>query len=392
MPIKFSVVSDDGGFLRLEQEWRALSDALDASHFFQTFDWCWHAWRCVASPLGRRLRILVGRVDGVVVLIWPLMIAGPFLRALGTDLFEFHDLLVRPDPRRDVWFAAALRALRRLGAAALLLRDINPDADVAGLLSRDRPDVLSRKAKTRRMIQLHRYPTFERYLLMLPASVRRDHRRRWRRASELPDPACFEVLTDENTQREAIRWMHAQKTAWLERRGDTGGGIYSSRIYLNFLETIVAELHRRDMVLAMRLVSGGDTLSVLLGFRFRDHFVFFMFAYDRKWQRFAPGLQIMAKGIEWNIEHGMHVFDMLYGEEEYKSKWGDDEQPVKDYLLPLTWQGHGLVAWHRHGLRRRLPRPLVMAAERLLPRRIYNAIRDRLQSHSALIAELRPGH
>src|SRR5258708_11739889 len=132
--IEFTVVTDDDGFRGLEDDWRRLSDAVGPSHFFQTFDWCWYAWQCVASRFGRRLRILVGRVDQRVVMIWPLMIAGPFLRLLGSDHGEYHDVLMVPEPERSIWLEAALRAAKRLGGAALLLRYVRPDGDLGVFL------------------------------------------------------------------------------------------------------------------------------------------------------------------------------------------------------------------------------------------------------------------
>jgi len=36
--IEFSVVKDDDGFRALEDDWRKLSQAVDSTHFFQSFD------------------------------------------------------------------------------------------------------------------------------------------------------------------------------------------------------------------------------------------------------------------------------------------------------------------------------------------------------------------
>src|SRR5207245_1268713 len=123
---------DDAGFRRLEGDWRRLSEVVDPTHFFQSFDWCWYAWQCLSSKLGRRLRIVVGSVNEQTVLILPLMTAGSFLRVLGSELFEYRDVLVVPGPQRDVWLRAALDAAKHLGGAALLLREVRQDGVLAG--------------------------------------------------------------------------------------------------------------------------------------------------------------------------------------------------------------------------------------------------------------------
>jgi CelD/BcsL family acetyltransferase involved in cellulose biosynthesis len=387
--IEFSVITDDDGFRDLEDDWRSLSASADPSHFFQTFDWCWYAWQRVASRLGRRLRILVGRVDQRVVMIWPLMIAGAFLRVLGSDLSEYHDVLIAPGPERSIWLKAALRAAKRLGGSALLLRDVRPDADLAGFLLRQEKRGRSRTAQTSFLLRMGEFADWQSYFEALPKQLKGDQRRQWRRLAELPSPARFEVVEQGDEQLELVRWMHSEKTRWLEAHGMPGDA-FGSDNYRDFLCCVIPALARNNMVLTCRIVSGDEILAGLLGFVYRGYFVFFMFSYDPKWAAYSPGRLVMAKAIEWCFEQKVHTFDMFLGAESYKTIWSNDELAISDYFVPLTPEGRIIEAWHSMGYSRFFARPWFSAISRRTPSRLRRAIAGRLVSQQELIADMRP--
>ncbi len=68
----FEVVTDEAAFLALEPEWKTLWAQLREPRFSQSFDWFRVGWETTGRPRGRSLFIVVMRVDGRAVLIWPL--------------------------------------------------------------------------------------------------------------------------------------------------------------------------------------------------------------------------------------------------------------------------------------------------------------------------------
>jgi CelD/BcsL family acetyltransferase involved in cellulose biosynthesis len=75
--LDIDVIRDPAAFRALQGAWQDLFARALRPHFFQRFDWLWDAWEQVAAPKGRQLFIVVGRVDGRVVLILPLTLYGP---------------------------------------------------------------------------------------------------------------------------------------------------------------------------------------------------------------------------------------------------------------------------------------------------------------------------
>lgn len=389
--IKFSIVSDDAGFRGLETDWRRLSQAVDPTRFFQSFDWCWHAWQCLASKAGRRLRILVGRVDGQVVLILPLVVAGSFLRVLGSELFEFHDALVLPGPDREAWLRSALEAAKRLGGCALLLRDAREDGDLSSYFQQHKGGGRSRVAGKTSFIRLDDFGGWPAYFETLPKQLKSDQRRQWKRLAELSEPGRFEIVEDPSGQQELLNWLHGEKAKWLEAQRDMpGGGLFGSENYRDFLLTVVPALAMQGQVMMCRIVSGRETLAGLLGFACGDYFIFFMFAYDPKWSAYSAGRLVMAKTIEWCFSRNIAVFDMLLGPEEYKAVWSTHTMPVRDYFVPLDLEGRLIEKWHHSGCSSFFAKPWFAPVVRLAPGRLRRMIGGRLAAHRELITEMRP--
>jgi len=388
--IKFAVVSEDSAFRGLEKDWRRLSQAADPTHFFQSFDWCWQAWKCLSSKAGRRLRILVGRVDGQVVLILPLMIAGPFLRVLGSELFEFHDALVLPGADRDMWLEQALNATRCLGGSALLLRDVREDGALSAFFSRQKGG-RSRIAGNTSFVRIRDFADWQAYFETLPGHLKRDQGRQWRRLAKLPDPGRFEIVEDPSEQLELLRWLHEEKIKWLDaHKSMLGGGLFGSENYRDFLFSIVPILAAQRQVMMCRIVSGEETLAGQLSFISRDYFVFFIFAYDPKWSTYSAARLLMEKTIEWCFSRNIATFDMLLGPEEYKAIWSTHTMPVRDYFVPLGLEGRFIEKWHETGCSNFFAKPWFSTVSRIAPPKLRRMIGGRLAAQRELITEMRP--
>ena len=383
MPIRFTTVTDTAGFQRLEPAWRALMAQLGPAQFFLGFDWCWHAWEQLIAPTGRGLRILVGTVGDGVVLIWPLMLGGPYLRFLGTERSHHCDILVAPGPRRAAWIGAALRAARGLGGAALLLRNLRPDSHFAQFLAAQRPPGRIVAARHTRCVRLDRFASWDAYWASRPHKLISDQRRQWRRLTERA-PARFEFVYDWPAMRAAIDWMLARKVAWLHTRGE-GDDLFATAPYQAVIVAAAQALLAQGATCVARLRAGDATIAATLAFRQGDTLLVLVMAHDPAWHRFSPSRLLYELTLQWCFRHGIGVFDLLTGEEEYKALWATDEATLLHCCLPLTLQGRTLLAWHAAGLGATgQDRPRMLT--RLLPGRL----RRRLASNAPLLAAMQP--
>ncbi len=136
---EIEVISGRAGFAALRGDWTDLFERCGApEHVFQSFDWldCW-AEHFVKS--GNGLRVIVGRRQGRIAMLWPLALVkfAPGLTKLcwmGEPVSQYGDALVEPGPLAASLLDAGWRAAKRLGADVAILRKTRRNSNVAALL------------------------------------------------------------------------------------------------------------------------------------------------------------------------------------------------------------------------------------------------------------------
>ena len=126
-----SVIRDRAGFDALEMEWMALFEHVGRpEQLFQTFEWlsCWADHFLDAAD---GLRIVIGRRDGRLVIVWPLMetkglLGFTRLSWMGGPVGQYGDALIEPGPAARASLATGSRAVRALKADAAFLRKLEP--------------------------------------------------------------------------------------------------------------------------------------------------------------------------------------------------------------------------------------------------------------------------
>ena len=137
-----SVIRDRAGFDALEVEWTALFEQVGRpEQLFQTFEWlsCWADHFLDAAD---SLRIVVGRREGRLVMVWPLVeTRGPLgftkLAWMGEPVGQYGDALIEPGSAARASLAAAWLAVRALKADAALLRKTRANSNVSTLLGEE---------------------------------------------------------------------------------------------------------------------------------------------------------------------------------------------------------------------------------------------------------------
>ena len=137
-----SVIRDRVAFDALELEWTALFErAGRPEQLFQTFGWlsCWADHFLDAAD---GLRVVVGRRDGRLVMVWPLvetkgLLGFTRLAWMGAPVGQYGDALIEPGPAARASLAAGWRAVRALKADAALLRKTRANSNVSTLLGEE---------------------------------------------------------------------------------------------------------------------------------------------------------------------------------------------------------------------------------------------------------------
>jgi CelD/BcsL family acetyltransferase involved in cellulose biosynthesis len=100
------------------------------------------------------------------------------------------------------------------------------------------------------------------------------------------------------------------------------------------------------------LTCGDRTIAIHLGFVSQDGFYYYQPSYDAAFAKMSPGRLHLTMLIMWAVDNGHHRFDLLRGDDRYKTALGSEVRVLNDYMF--TRGPVGAAAAHLHALRERL--------------------------------------
>lgn len=346
--LTLDLVRDEAGFLALEPFWDALVDQMATRTPFVRYDWL-RLWseECGA---GTRLAIVVLRDDeGVPQAIAPLMLAQEndtarrhlvtlaFLGGFGDAHGERLDFIVPVGRENEL--------APRLCEVFALLRE---ECDIVRLNflpqeSANTPHILAALEKTFvRAGVLNRHPS---RVITLPSSweeLEARHSAGWR----------------SNLRRRAkaftVSQMHWPVHAFDElcrlhaRHFPVEVSSFTTPASLRFHRRLAELWMPRDRAILPMLEHEGTVVAAMYGFIERGEFFQYQMGWDETLSRLSPGRVVLRACIVELIRRGLHTFDMLTGDHEYKRQWGDATR----WLLDL--EAHNPSSWRAttfHALR-----------------------------------------
>lgn len=336
----------------LESDWRDLCARVPAHGYAQTFDWTWRGWECVASKRARKLRVVVGRADGRMVLLWPLVIRNHLLWRtalwLGSESSECHDALVEPGPHALEWLSSAWKAITtELGIDVLDFRYMHENAQVIPLIE-NVPAAWKIYAPAP-FVDIGEWPDWDGFLKVKSKNFRGDQRRRRRRLAERGTVA-FETVDTEEDIRETMDWLLRRKMSWLERT-ETSDVWFQFSEHHDFLKAVAFDAHSTGTLRLERLRVDDTTIAASLGFLYKGRMEVLVNSYDRAWFAYGPGQLLWEECLKWCFRNDVRIFDFRMGDEAYKSTWTNKQATIGVHLIPCTRRGGLYVFWFGSSLR-----------------------------------------
>lgn len=333
-------------------------------------------WERQQARPGRRPVVIVGRTEGGVRLLWPLVAFRSRLwrvvRGLSEDVADYDDMLVAEDPRADAWRRAAWAfALAELRPDMLQFRRIPAGSGLDRLIGD--PPGLSQRLSQSLCVDLRPHAAWSDYLGGLDGKLRQ-RLRRGRRWLEQFGAVRFAAMDGEEAAA-LIDWAFARKLERLgalaaSRREKTEHAAFAREI--PFLTAVANDACRAGRLQVQRLAAGDRTVAVSLVLVDGQRIVGWLYAYDEAFAKAAPGHLVCAECLALAHAGGCEVVDLMPEPDPYKRKWTGDGYGVRDVRVAATGWGRLLVAWHRSSLRglalalyMRAPRPLQLAVRRL---------------------------
>ena len=356
--IAHTLVGTFEGLAALEAEWNGLfARAGHSAQVFQQFNWC-HHWAGHFLPRGGghcRLAIVAGRVEGRLVMLWPLVMtrrAGlKELSWLGEPVSQYGDVLVEDGPRR----LALLREgwcfiMTRLRPDFARFNKTRADSAIAPLLA----ELGARQTQgmTAPYLDLKSAPSWADFEKRYGAKALKNRRRQYRRLEEqgaVSFTVCREGPEAAALAREAI----LMKRAWLDAKGLVSPSI-ASNTTLEFFPAVTADASRPVGARVFALTCGAERAAIGIGFACGERIAVHVIVYAMAFEKAAAGTLLLERSMRDCLEAGIGVYDMLAPGGGYKTEWADRNVGVGDHALGLTTAGRLYVRGYLELARPRL--------------------------------------
>lgn len=368
--LQISCVTSLEGFEALHKEWDDLFErTAEPQQVFQRHIFLRHWARHYLDPK-TQLCILIGRIDGRLVTLWPLVrrrkLGFDVLGFMGAPVTQFGDVLVEAGENRHALLEAGWNAVASLGADLFEARRVRADAALCGSVI---PSGASLPGDVQApFASLSRRVTADGPGIAYSARECSNYRRRLRRLREHGDITFTEPEPGSTAATAAAAAITIKKN-WLLENAILSPTVMDSR-FQAFFEDLAGDPGAG--LCASTIACDGRPIGVDLSFDCKGHTFGHVLATDPGYDREGLGRLLIHRTFAAAADRGSRVFDLLAPADGYKMQHADGLVAVSDYAFAFSWRG-----W--------LLRELVMArlqpAAKVLAKRLPSALVRRLAKH-----------
>jgi CelD/BcsL family acetyltransferase involved in cellulose biosynthesis len=360
MAVRAELRGELGEIDEIADDWRAL--AVASGNPFLTPDWA-HAWfRHYGDGTSPHV-ILVHDGDALVGVV-PLARTGRTIRFVGDNVGDHFHPLALPGREAEVVGAARDGLRRSVRRGRLVLRNADVGAWTSTLATAwaARPRTVRVGATVLPYVPIAG-ETWDSYLAARSRNFRSQVRRK-ERALQRDHGARFRCTeSPERVAPDMARFFALHNARW-DTLGGSGAGTERFRAFHTDFATRALE---RGWLRLWFLEADGVEVAAWYGWRVGGRYAYCLAGFDPAWAEASVGLVLLAHTVRSAIEEGAAEYDLLLGDEPYKSRFATDERPVETVVLGGTLDPTCLAAGAEAGARRlahRLPEGLTQRVRR----------------------------
>lgn len=337
------VITDTQRFLALRNEWEELWSRSNGQ-YHESFAVCWQSWVDIAQPRGSKLRCIVGRRDGRLVMVWPLAVSRHavwrVLRLLGPEAADYTTILIEPGTdaaalARQAWDTAC----RHCGADVIRMPYINEQSDLYRFASNERHRQFGerRSASIARLGAESDWRSFCSSLGTLSGKKPGALERRLAKQGALKARLLTPDDADENTR--LVDWTLSRKREWASRVDKQGAWLYSPG-YRNFLVSLLnAQANEPAAHLYLITLNDAPLATTIVGIG-KSSIKGLLTGFDDRYAKFSPGQLVVEHMVKWAFDHHLD-FDFGVGSESFKAYWS------RNHAMPAASARVAITTWGR---------------------------------------------
>ena len=315
-------------FDSIGEEWECILPHTGANTIFIT-PWWQQLWWDRYGEDDSELEILSLRDGDTLLGIAPLMTRGDTLSFLGdTDLFDYHDFLVR-EGREDDFYAALWRHIETMDWSRMELKSLRETSETL----RRFPELAKANGWATAVTDEDVSPytdlgtSWDDYVAGLRKKDRHELRRKLRRlnnGNEAHQYAFDDPGEIADAMPEFFRLMRMS-------RPDKDDFLTSDRE--QFFQDLAQDLSSRDQFRLFFLELNDVRVASCICFDYNGSYLLYNSGYDPEYSALSVGLLNKALCIQDAIESGKSRFDFLRGNERYKYNLGGTNQTIHELVI-----------------------------------------------------------
>ena len=170
--------------------------------------------------------------------------------------------------------------------------------------------------------------TFEIYFRELSSNTRYNFKRRLKQlSSDFSEPTLINDIKSDTEELDKLFELHRKRWSINSKKKSTFNNLYRKE-FNNILVSLC--LHKKNIIFS-KLIINGNIESILYIFRYKNHNYFYQNGWNPDFSKYSIGLLHLIMFIEYAIQNDAKTFDLLRGNEDYKSKLSNDVR--KTYMI-----------------------------------------------------------
>ncbi|SAK82761.1 hypothetical protein AWB79_05525 [Caballeronia hypogeia] len=344
-PITFETCRDTGKFRALQAEWDELFERANGE-YFQSFEYCHGSLMAEHVDTRRKLHCIVGRRDGRLVVVWPLLASyrscWKFAEPLAPLNQSPSDILVAPERDAAAIVEAAWRnAIATTRADVFELWHLRQTSLLHACLSHN--GVTARAiAEYTPFSALRDVHDWDAYCRSRPARERnapeylkRRMAKQGKYAIQVIDPADERMLP-------LIEWFVVQKRKWAGDKATPSEWTFSDASPKLWSALLARRQSTPGMFRLFVLTLNGQPVAANIVAIASDTAYLVANTYDLDQKKLSPGTILVDECVKWAFEHRLD-FDFGSGEQRYKTSWSAGEKYATSSLMVIA------TAWGQTG-------------------------------------------
>ena len=378
MPKKltYRVIHTISDFQLLEDRWNDLLNRCPHHSVFQTWEWQL-TWLQVFQKEPYVIFVFRG-VEPVAILPFVKINVTVFhiLRLIGAPDSDYLDLIIGKGFEEQVlrlFFLEIIHKERSIGIVEL--HSINETSPLFSFLH-ETPLKNLEIEFTEKICPYVRLPeTWDRYMNSLSSGMRYLIRRKQRKLeSDFSVNAGFARTQDEFEKRMADFILQHQ-ARWIDLQQP---GAFAKERFKAFHLAVGKRLFQKGYAKLYYLELDNIPMASYYLFSYRNSLFYYLSGFDPKYEKYSPGVILMAKIITDAIKDGRDEFDLMRGNTPYKFSWTGKKRINHTFTLErktatVTLYTRTIPLWNSISkwMRESLPSPISSTLERSFLNRIF---------------------